>query len=124
MLQEKFGTVEEFITQLKTYVNTEIELLKLSISEKLSKAFSALITILFVAIVFLIFVLFASVSLAYFLGECLERMWAGFLIVGFLYLLSGIIAWYTREKFLRIPIMNAIIRKLFASGEEDKIKNI
>lgn len=122
MLQQEFNKAEELAMQLKGYVNTEIELAKLTVAEKLSKAFSNLIAVLFVGVIFLLFILFASLALAYLIGECLNTVWAGFLIVALLYFLVGIIAWYAREKLLRIPIMNAIIRQLFNSGQ--LVKNL
>lgn len=121
MLQQEYNKAEEWVIQLKAYVNTEIELVKLTVAEKVSKVFSDLLALAFVGAFLLFFILFASLALAWLVGEWLDKSWAGFLIVAIFYLLLGIIAWYAREKLLRVPIMNAIIREIFSSGQKKKI---
>jgi Putative Actinobacterial Holin-X, holin superfamily III len=120
MLEQEFNKAEELALQLKAYINTEIELAKLIAAEKLSKVFSNLIAVIFVSFVFLLCVLFASFTVAYLVGEWTGEMWMGFLAVALFYLLLGIIAWFTREKFIRVPIMNAILRQLFDNEIKDK----
>jgi len=111
MLQQKFNKAEELASQLKAYVNTEIELAKLMAAEKLSKVFSNLVAEIFASFVFLLCLLFASFTVAYLVGECAGAIWIGFLAVTLFYLLLGIIAWFTREKLIRVSIMNAILRQ-------------
>ncbi len=113
MLQQEFNKAEELASQLKAYINTEIELAKLIAAENLSRVFSNLIAVILVCIVFLLFLLFASFTVAYLAGKWTGEMWMGFLTVTLFYLLLGIIAWFTREKLLRVPIMNSILRQLF-----------
>jgi Putative Actinobacterial Holin-X, holin superfamily III len=121
MLQQQYNKAEELVIQLKAYVNTEIALVKLTVAEKLSKAFSGLIALLFVGAFFFFFILFASLALAYVIGAWLDKIWAGFLVVALMYLLIGVIAWYAREKLFRVPLMNAIIRQLFNNDLKKKI---
>jgi len=37
----------------------------------------------------------------------------GFFIVSLIYLLIAMVSWYLRERFIRIPILNGILRQLF-----------
>lgn len=120
MPAQEFNKAEELISQLKNYINTEIELVKLTFAEKVSKIFSQFIAVLLVGVIFLFFIIFFSVALGYLLGQWLGQMWIGFLIIAVLYLLIGIITWLLREKLIRIPIMNAIIRQLFSKEYLDK----
>lgn len=120
MLKQEFNKAEELAMQLKAYVNTEIELVKLTLAEKLSKLLSNFIALIFVGVVFFLFILFTSLSLAYLIGEWTGKIWIGFLMVAVIYLLMGIITWLTREKLLQVPIMNAIIRQLFSKDQQEK----
>jgi len=120
MLQQEFNKAEELALQLKAYVNTEIELAKLVAAEKLSKVFSNLVAVIFVSFVFVFCLLFASVTVAYLVGEWTGKMWLGFLAVTLFHLLLAIITWVTREKFIRVPIMNAILRQLFDNDQTEK----
>jgi hypothetical protein len=72
------------------------------------------------AVVFLFFLFFASMGLAFILSSWIGNMYSGFLIVAGIYLILGLVIWYSREKLIRIPIMNAIIRQLFENNGEDR----
>ena len=121
MPHQEFSKAEELIEQLKIYVNTEIELGKLTATEKISKVSSNVMAAIFVGSVFLLFLLFVSFSVAYLIGEALHKLWLGFLIVAIFYLLVALVTWFARETLLRIPIMNAILRQLFPDKQEDQL---
>ncbi len=118
-MESAFAKVEELAGNIKEYVNTRIESVKLSAAEKSSAVIANLIGGFIVAVVFLFFIIFASTALAVGLGEWLNNTWLGFLIVGFLYLLTGIGVWAAREKIIRMPIVNTLIQQLFTTDDEE-----
>ena len=123
MLQEEFKKVEELALHIKAYIQTEIELIKLLFAEKLSKILSNFLAIMVLIWLLLIGILFASLSLAFFIGERLGKMSTGFIIVSLIYLLLAVLIWYLRERIIRIPILNEILSQLFDSenkSEENK----
>jgi len=113
MLQEEFRKAEELAIHIKEYIQTEIELIKLNFAEKLSKILSNFLAIIILIWVLLLSILFASISLAFFIGEKIGKMSVGFFIVSLIYLLIAMVSWYLRERFIRIPILNGILRQLF-----------
>ena len=113
MLQEEFRKAEELAIHIKEYIQTEIELIKLNFAEKLSKILSNFLAIIILIWVLLLSILFASISLALFIGEKIGKMSVGFFIVSLIYLLIAMVSWYLRERFIRIPILNGILRQLF-----------
>ena len=123
MLQEEFKKVEELALHIKAYIQTEIELIKLLFAEKLSKILSNFLAIMVLIWLLLIGILFASLSLAFFIGERFGKMSTGFIIVSLIYLLLAVLIWYLRERIIRIPILNGILSQLFDSekkSEENK----
>ena len=123
MLQEEFKKVEELALHIKAYIQTEIELIKLLFAEKLSKILSNFLAIMVLIWLLLIGILFASLSLAFFIGERFGKMSTGFIIVSLIYLLLAVLIWYQRERIIRIPILNGILSQLFDSekkSEENK----
>ena len=63
---------------------------------------------------------FASIALAIVIGEWTGKLYRGFLIIAGLYLLAGIIIWMTKERLLRLPIMNSLLKQfLFDTENED-----
>ena len=118
-MKETLAKIEEMIGTAKEYVNIRIKSVKLDVAEVCSDIISSAFTIFITALLFLFFVLFAGIALSIFLNECTGSKWLGFLMVGCLFLLLAIIVWFAKEKLIRLPVMNALIKKLFRSHEED-----
>lgn len=121
-MKDTFEKVEGLTDHVKEYVNTRVELTKLRIAEKVSLVIGDLIAIAIVIGLFLLMVIFGSIAGAWALSDWLGKPYAGFLIVAGFYLLLGIIVWIARGKFIRYPVMNAIIKLLHKKDEEEEEK--
>jgi Putative Actinobacterial Holin-X, holin superfamily III len=119
MMENAFARAEEITDNIKEYINTRIESVKLGVAEKSSAVIANLVAGAVVAVVFFFFIIFTGIALSFALGDWIGKTWAGFLIVATLYLLIGIIVWMVRGKLIRLPIMNAMIQQLFKEDEED-----
>jgi len=122
-MQEEFKTMEETIDQIRSYVNTKISQVKLGAAEKASDIISIFLAKLSVAFVLLFFIFFTSEALALGLGDYFHKAWLGYAIVAGIYLIMGWIIWLSRERLLRLPIMNAIIARLFSENPTSYEKN-
>jgi uncharacterized membrane protein YqjE len=80
----KLFKLDGLINSLTGYVETRLELLKYEIKEDLAKAISRLMVVLLMALLFTFFLLFISVSVAFWIGDALGIM-AGFGIVAGIY---------------------------------------
>ena len=118
-MEKVYAKIEELADNVKEYVNTRVESAKLTVAEKTSSVIANLVAGLVVAVVFLFFIIFSSIALSFGLGEWMGKTWAGFLVVAGLYLLIGIVVWTARERIIRLPLMNALIRQLFPSEDEE-----
>lgn len=112
------NNTDSFVDQVKEYINTRVSQLKISFAEKISKAAAFVIALVIVAQVFFLFVVLLSVSAAMAIGTWLQNPWLGFLIVGVLVLLIGLILWASKNRWLRKPIMNAMIEVMFDKDDE------
>ncbi len=119
-METLFTRIEELTGHFKEYVDNRIAVVKLRFAEKASAVVAGLLASLAVVFIFVCFIVFASVALAFVLSALIGKMYAGFLIVAGLYLLAAIIIWWGKEKLLRLPIMNAIIQKIFDKEKEDE----
>ena len=118
-MEEVFARAEELISDVKKYVDNRVTSAKLNTAEKVSEVGSKIIAVVVVAVVFIFFILFASITLAYILSKWTGEYYVGFSIVTGLYLLLGIIILITREKIIRLPLLNALINQLFKKDEEN-----
>ncbi len=118
-MEKAFAKAEELADNIKEYINAGIDSAKLNVAEKSSVVIANVLAGQVSAVVCCFFIIFASTALAFGLGEWMGKIWAGFLVVGGLYLLVGIVVWNAREKIIRLPIMNALIKQLFGNEDEE-----
>lgn len=104
--------VEELTEKLSSYANTNIELIKLEITENTSTVVSGLSAGLIIGLIGIIFLLFGSLSLGYYLSQWLGSKEIGFGIVAGCYFLLGIILILFRKSLIVRPIRNLIIQKV------------
>lgn len=116
-MSELFNHINELADNAKEYINTKVEIAKLNAAEKISSFTSGIIARIIVALIFALFLLFFGMAAGFALGEWLGKAYWGFLVVAGIYLLGAIIIWVTRERLIRIPVMNAIIHELFKENE-------
>ena len=118
-MEKVYAKIEDLADTTKEYINTRVESLKLTVAERASVMIANMVTGMVVAFVFLLFIIFGSIALSFGLGEWIGKTWAGFLIVAGLYLLIGLVVWTAREKIIRLPVMNALIKQLFQNEDEE-----
>lgn len=118
-MEKVFAQTEELAENIKELVNVKLDAVKLSVAEKSSKVASNLISVIIMAVIAVFFIVFFSIALAYFLGEVLGNTWAGFLIVSGIYLLVVLFVRFTRERLIRLPIMNSILSQLSKDEDDD-----
>jgi hypothetical protein len=118
MDDESKSSFEELISSLKEYFNIQKEILKLEAAEKASELFSeAASMILIVGFFFAVF-FFLSFALAYGLSSLLESMFYGFAIVSGLYLVIALILLKGKDRLLKTPMMNLLIKSFLKNGTQ------
>lgn len=115
-----FNNEETFVDQVKEYLNTRLTQLKLSFAEKTSKVMAVLIAVVMSALVFFLFLLLISIAGAIAIGQWLESFWLGFVVVGGIVLIVGLILWIFKDGIIRRPIMNALIKAMFDKERDEK----
>jgi ABC-type uncharacterized transport system fused permease/ATPase subunit len=118
-MENAFAKAEELAGNIKDYIDTRIDGIKLSAAEKTSALVANIAAGSIAIFVFLLFIIFGGIALSFGLGEWIGRTWAGFLIVAFAYLLFGVIIWKLRRKIIQLPVMNALIEQLFKTDDEE-----
>lgn len=117
-MENSFEKFDDLIIHVKEYVNNSISLFKIEIAEKISGIISNIIALFFVIIIFMLVLVFFSISLALILGKITGENYWGFLIVSGIYFLLGIMLWRGKDRIIRVPIMNSILRQLFKQEDQ------
>jgi Putative Actinobacterial Holin-X, holin superfamily III len=118
-MEKIFSQLQSLAEEVKEYVNVRISLVKLNVAETTSKIIANATAAVIAALIFLFFLFFASTGLALFLSSVIGNSYAGFLIVAGIYLVLGVVIWYSRGRLIQVPIMNAFIREMFDSNGKD-----
>jgi len=105
-LLEKAG---ETFGYFQDYVEKRLELLQLELTERVIRILSVLITAFLLLSIISLFLLFISISAAFFIGEHLGSPATGFLAVGGIFGLLALLLYVFRKPLIVQPILSMII---------------
>jgi hypothetical protein len=111
-MQSTLDQIRNLADTAKGLAETKAEILKLKAIKQVSKSISNLLIILFVAILVILAIILLSISLSIWIGNMVDSLSLGFLIVGGIYLVLGLILLALRKKSLAPPITNSLIEKM------------
>ena len=89
--------VSEIIQTIKQLIEVRVQLIKSEIQDQFSDIFSRIFILVLMGLASLMILLFASLSLAFYLGEILYSPFKGFLYVAGIYLLLFVFLFLIRE---------------------------
>lgn len=118
-MPQDFNDTDSLVDEAKEYLNTRLAQFKLSFAEKTSRMAALMIAVVMSALVFFLFLVLISVAAAIAIGRWLENYWLGFLLIAAVVLLAGLILWLAKDRLLRIPVMNGLIKIMFDKDEKD-----
>ena len=113
-MEAKKETPPSILDQLKEYAETRIKLAKYEAIEGGTSLIASLIADIVIVFSATLAFIFASITIAFFLGDVLGAYWRGFGCVAILYVAIVLLIKYNRQR-LEIPITNTLIQKLFKS---------
>jgi hypothetical protein len=89
--------VGEIVQTLKGIVETRVGLVKQEIQEEFLSILSRLILLIVIGTMIMMFFVFLSLSLAFYLSQVTQSPYLGFLLVALLYLLVALILYIIRD---------------------------
>lgn len=112
--------IERLYEKAESYTKTSFELVKLRAIDKTSEIISSLAVVISIACVIAMFSLFLNIGIALWIGNKLNDMSAGFLIVSGFYLVAGIVVYIFRRNWIKRPIDDLIVGKLLENKERNE----
>lgn len=106
------GVIESLFDRTTDYLETRAELVKLKAIRKGAEVASALISRVIIGVLACLFIMMLSIGLALWIGAMLEKTYLGFFIIAAVYLIAGLIIYSGRNKWLKMPVANSIIKKI------------
>ncbi|MBC8046602.1 MAG: phage holin family protein [Fimbriimonadaceae bacterium] len=115
--QEKID-VRGLTDDVKDYFDMRSQIIRLNVTEKISKTLAGLITSVGSILFYLGAFLFVSFALCYWIGSVMENTSLGFLIVAGGYLIIGILIKIISNAFLRSKLTDTFINEF--SNDDDE----
>ncbi len=110
--------MEELKNRILDYTGMQLELLKLNAYERIAKLIAILSQSLVLVILMVFGILFAFLTLAFFLGELWNCLSLGFLAVFGIYVLLALLMLVLKKK-IRTNVMNTVIKAILEKEEND-----
>ena len=107
------------IDDVKDYLNLRLRLIQLNLAEKASAALANMISSLIAMVFLILFVLFGSFALSYWLGSILDSQALGFIIVAGFYLFIALLIQVFAKKSIRRKMMDSFISD-FANEQQNQ----
>lgn len=98
----KMLKLEGLIDNVSKYVETRVELLKIEVKEDLARLLAKVFLMMILTLFFILFVVLASMGLAWYLGALVKSMVGGYLMVSGMYLLLALISLIFRKEINRL----------------------
>ena len=109
-MEELERQITELIARAVEYGKTTIELAKLKAVDQISDVAASLISKIVTGAALLLFVLFASIGMALWLGEILGKIYLGFFAVAAAYGVLGILIPLLLGRWIKKVVCNYIIK--------------
>jgi hypothetical protein len=100
------------IDDLNDYVETRIDLVKFKTIDNSATVLSTLATGIVITLGIFLFLFLLCIGLSFYLGELLGKSYYGFFLVGGFFSLAIIILYLNRQKWLRGPFADMLVRNL------------
>jgi hypothetical protein len=110
---EKVSTVNDVVSHAKDYVKTNVDLFALNVADKTSSFASGTAFYFVILSISIFFMFFMSVGAALGLASKVGGLSTAFFLVAGFYFLLGLLAWVMKDKWIKTPVANRIIKQLF-----------
>lgn len=107
------GKIEELTDNIKSYVNTNFELIKYQAVERATVMMADTVTYVVIGLFMILFLFFISLWACFYLSSLFDNNHTGIAIVAGFYLLLGLILFMIRKKMIIKPLRNKIVHKIF-----------
>lgn len=105
---------------IRRYLEIRLSIAKLEVMEKSARILSLIIAAVFLLTLFMLFLLFASLSAAHYLGELLQDNALGYICVAGFYLFIGIILMIFRRRLFVKTVIKHLSEIFFEEKNKDR----
>lgn len=109
---EEPNRVEKLLKHVEEYAETRFDLVILNVQDKMGSVLSSIVSIVILWILSIFVLLFVSIGAAWLIGDYFNSASIGFFSIAGFDLIIAIVVFFNREKWVKVPITNALIKKI------------
>jgi hypothetical protein len=113
----EYNSIHELSENLKQYIKTTIEIIKLEILQRSIIISSYIMVKLLGWIVFIVAFIFLSIALGFYISEYVKSYATGFGLVGFVYLFVALLISFFNRRKIEKRLQNKIIRHIYSEKQ-------
>ncbi|MCE3226375.1 MAG: hypothetical protein K0S32_926 [Bacteroidetes bacterium] len=106
------GKMEKLISNVVECAETRFDLVAIDVQDKVSDILASIASIAIFGIMVAFALLLLSVGTAMYLAYYFDSFFKGFCVVGVFYLVVGSVLYIKRKDWIRLPIINAVLKKI------------
>ncbi len=111
-MEKQLNPIGSLFEKAEDYLETRMDLYRLRAIDKSSDVLSSIAARLVIALFIASFFLMLNIGLALLIGRSMGEVYYGFFIVAGFYLVVIVILYSLRDKWLKAPISNLIIKSI------------
>jgi hypothetical protein len=111
-MQEQPSILENIFTEARDYAETRANLFRLKGTDRISSVLGLIASGAGLILVLCFFVMMISIGFSLLIGSWLGRSFYGFFIMGGVYAIGALLCYRYRERWMRGPLSDLIIREL------------
>jgi hypothetical protein len=116
-MEVKKTLAEDLLESAQAYTRTSIQLFKLKATDKVAEMLSSFASGFVILFILVLFFFCFNIGIALLIGEMFGKYWLGFLILSVFYIFSGLIVYLFRDKWIKRPVNNSVIKQLLNEEE-------
>ena len=124
-MEDNKTPVEVLLERGQAYTKTTLQLFKLKATDKGAEIISKVVSGFVILILLILLFVNLNIAVALLIGELLGKMWLGFTILAGFYGVICLIVYLFRDRLIKRPVSNSIIRELLNEDEfsEDELSD-
>lgn len=116
-MEEKITPIELLMDRGKAYTRTSLRLFKLKATDKGAELISKVVSGFVILILFALLFINLNIAIALLIGEMLNKIWMGFIILSGFYGFMGILVYIFRDQWIKQPVSNSIISEILKDDD-------
>jgi len=105
--------INDLTGHIREYIETRIDIVKLDAADTISSAASSMASWVLVSILGLMMVMLITIGGAIAIGALINNYAGGCFIMAGIYFILMLVVYYNRENWVRIPVLNSIIKNIY-----------